>query len=546
MFISFRRKVSIGLISISLICVLYTITLMTIQFGKVYMTQVGNDALSLALQIENGIEYYETENVDDIQKYIEHSKEDAKNVDYMAIIDKDNKIVVSSNKNDIGKTATEKALSVINNGQVLHHDGENVEKKEPVHEVIVPFKDKSGDKGAFLIQVSLVDAKNLSLTILKKVGLFIIIIVILAVIASYIISNKFAKPIKSMISDLKKVGEGDLSLQFKVSAKDETSILANSMNDTIRFMRSMIQSIKEAAAGLDDVSRNLATSSGSVASSSEEIVASITEVSQGAERQSDNIIETVQLLENFTDKLVQANNELTVVSDSSNKIKTEADNGAIKIEELNKAVAQVSKTFLYVTDKVKALNENVTKINTVTEVITSVAEQTNLLALNASIEAARAGESGKGFAVVADEIRKLAEQVLDSSKNINTIVDTVTNNTKELSKTSEIASGFIIGQDKIVENTVSSLKEILQETEKIVPQINSVHEALNTTVKSKDEIISNIQNFASVAQEISASTEAITASVEEETVAAEELNRTANRLTDMSKGLFESIERFKV
>lgn len=546
MFGSFRRKISIGLISVSLICVLYTMVLMTLQFGKVYMAQVENDALSIALQIENGIEYYETESVEDIQKYIDHSKEDAKNVVYMAIIDKDNKIVVSSSKNNIGKTATEKSLSVINNGEVINHDGENDETKQPVHEVIVPFKDKSGDKGALLLQVSLVDAKNLSVTILKKVALFIIAIVILAIIASYILSDKLAKPIKTMIAELKKVSDGDLSVHLKVTAKDEMSILASNFNDTVSVVRGMITNIKQAAAELEGVSGNLSISSGSVASSSEEVAASITEIAQGATRQADNILETVELLEKFSDNLVVANNELEVVSDSSNKIKNSADTGAVKIEELNKAVEQVEKTFLYVTDKVKVLNDNVTKINTITEVITSVAEQTNLLALNASIEAARAGESGKGFAVVADEIRKLAEQVLDSSKNINAIVATVTNNTKELSKTSEIASGFIVGQSKIVENTVGSLKEILEETEKIVPQIKSVHEMLNTTVKSKDEIISNIQNFASASQEISASTEAVTASVEEETAAAEELNKTANSLSDMSKNLSESIERFKV
>jgi methyl-accepting chemotaxis protein/aerotaxis receptor len=58
------------------------------------------------------------------------------------------------------------------------------------------------------------------------------------------------------------------------------------------------------------------------------------------------------------------------------------------------------------------------KIGMVVHLIKGIASQTNLLALNATIEAARAGDAGKGFAVVASEVKNLARQTATSTEEI--------------------------------------------------------------------------------------------------------------------------------
>ncbi len=65
------------------------------------------------------------------------------------------------------------------------------------------------------------------------------------------------------------------------------------------------------------------------------------------------------------------------------------------------------------------------QIGGILELINELAEQTNILAINATIEAAGAGESGKRFAVVADEIRKLADRVGGSTKEIRGLVEEI-------------------------------------------------------------------------------------------------------------------------
>lgn len=84
----------------------------------------------------------------------------------------------------------------------------------------------------------------------------------------------------------------------------------------------------------------------------------------------------------------------------------------------------------------KIVND-VANVTSETKNLKSFASKQKILALNASIEAARAGEHGKGFEVVAKEVQKLADNMRETSENIDKYTDELIAITSKLANASK-------------------------------------------------------------------------------------------------------------
>ena len=172
----------------------------------------------------------------------------------------------------------------------------------------------------------------------------------------------------------------------------------------------------------------------------------------------------------------------------------------------NDAVAQAQKT----NDRVGELARAASRIGDVVELITSIAGQTNLLALNATIEAARAGEAGRGFAVVASEVKALAEQTAKATGEISQQISGIQSATQEsvgaikeigdtIGKMSEIASAIasaVEEQGAATREISRNVQQAAHGTQQVSANITEVQRGASETGSASAQVLSAAKSLS--------------------------------------------------
>jgi methyl-accepting chemotaxis protein len=352
--------------------------------------------------------------------------------------------------------------------------------------------------------------------------------------------------IKEIIRDLDTVANGDLAFEVDDYGNNEFAVMRKALKKSVVSIKGILSSIKQNAETLNEQASSLSAISEEMTSSSQEVANATQEVAKGATGQAQDLVATSNSVENFGHDIDNIVSSIDSVEKKAKNIDVMAKGSNEKLGILVSSVSNLSSSFNSVSTRIEGLGENINEIQKITSLINSISEQTNLLALNAAIEAARAGEVGRGFAVVAEEIRKLAEESKRSSDNINSLLNRILSETKDVVINTNNVGNNLVGQVTVIEQSIESFKDIISEINNILPQIEDVNKSAVYLSKQKEEITGSVETASSIAEETAAAAEEIASSAQEMNASSEEVANTAQILTEMTDNMAREVNKFKL
>lgn len=256
------------------------------------------------------------------------------------------------------------------------------------------------------------------------------------------------------------------------------------------------------------------------------LVVSSKENAATAQDQSAAVKEIVATMEDNTalgEDISQRIKDVSGVAVKTNNIVSE---GVSFIEANMKQLQEIADTNLNTINGIKALGEKIENIWSIVSLINSVADQAKIIAFNAELEANNTNSSGKNFHIVANEIRRLADGIIESTKEIKTRITEIQESSDDLILTSET------GTEKI-QSGVENAKNLESRFE-------SIKNASEITAESAEKITTIIQQQTLAGEQILITLKQISAGVSNFSMATEYISQASENLKSVATELSES------
>ncbi|GAB7222671.1 methyl-accepting chemotaxis protein [Vibrio owensii] len=318
--------------------------------------------------------------------------------------------------------------------------------------------------------------------VILEAGIAIVILAALGMVA--LLLKTVVKPINDIKEAMVQIasGEGDLSQRISINSQDEIGQLAGGFNQFVTKIQATVSQVVESSNTLRQEMNNLNALTSTIADST-----------VGQQRDSEAVAAAVHEMQVTSRNVSDSATEAALASQTANE---ELSNTNVILVQTVAAIRDLAGEIESASQVINTLDNDVSNIASVLDVIRGIAEQTNLLALNAAIEAARAGEQGRGFAVVADEVRSLASRTQKSTGEIQAMIEKLQ---AGAAQAVEVMQGSKTSSEDTIQSAglaTESLAEILNAIARMNEMNTHIATAAGQQSSVSDEVNSNVQGIA--------------------------------------------------
>lgn len=260
-----------------------------------------------------------------------------------------------------------------------------------------------------------------------------------------------------------------------------------------------------------------------VQSSSTELQAAATQQAAGAREQASATTEVSTTVKELLSTFRQIAGSAQQVSQAADETANATGQGVQTVDRAQEAIESVRRQVDVIVSHMLDLGKRTQQIGGILDIINELSEQTNILAINATIESAGAGDHGRRFAVVAEEIRKLADRVGISTKDVRTLIDEV----RAAANTTIMATE---DGSKAVQNGTRQFAEVAG-TFRRIAELTSA----NLDVARQIEL--STQQQTSAVEQVSAAIQQVAVTAKQTEVSSSQTLQTSTHLIQLSRQL---------
>lgn len=371
-------------------------------------------------------------------------------------------------------------------------------------------------------------------------------VVLLVILIGFIATKAVNVPTRQLKSLLKRAEQGDFTANASYVAHDELGEVVLSYNQMVTEVKRLLHTVTDSAYEVEEMTGKLQKSSEQSSTTTLKIAKDVQSISESTSASSNKLASNTASLEEVLNDVQVILEKVQVVESFAQKTARDAESGT-EIVQANLTQMQAIKQAVEKSNTaIFNLVERAASIDQMIEVIERITAQTNLLALNASIEAARAGEHGKGFVVVANEVRKLAEQTVQSTQTITSIVQNIH---LDSSYAVQMMEGVLVATEKgvaVTGQTASSFDQILEKVHTIKPYIMEVSATVQEIANHTKKVSEDASMLTALSDTNAVSTKHVAALTADQLTAQQQFHNYIKELRKVSKVLQIAVKRFSI